>query len=111
MVLEKTTSGPTGVGTRYREVVQMLPFFRGEILSEITHFEPDQRLEESFSGAGMRGHLAYRFVPEEDGTRLIQRETLHCVGLLRLIEPFIRRMLEPKLTERLESIKIEMEEG
>jgi hypothetical protein len=34
LVLEKTTPGPTGVGTCYREVVQMLPFYRGEILPQ-----------------------------------------------------------------------------
>ena len=40
LILEKTTVGPVGVGTRYREVVQMLPFVRGEILSGITRNEP-----------------------------------------------------------------------
>ncbi len=30
LALEQTTPGPAAVGTRYREVVQMLPFIRGE---------------------------------------------------------------------------------
>ena len=42
LVLDKTTPGPPCVGTCYREVVQMLPFYRGEILSEITCFEPNE---------------------------------------------------------------------
>jgi len=71
LLIEKTTAGPTGVGTRYREVVQMLPFLRGEILSEITRCEPGRFLEEDFQGAGMQGHLAYQFLPEGEGTRLI----------------------------------------
>ena len=54
LVLEKITPGPVGVGTCYREVVQMLPGVRGEILSEITHFEQDVCLEEDFAGAGMQ---------------------------------------------------------
>jgi hypothetical protein len=111
LVLEKTTPGPAAVGTRYREVVQMLPFYRGEILSEITRFEPGAFLEEDFRGAGMEGHLAYEFRPEGEGTRLIQRETLHYRGPLRVMEPVIRRMLYRRLKERLEEIKRVMEGG
>ncbi len=109
LVLEKTTPGPPGVGTCYREVVQMLPFYRGEIRSEITRFEPNAHLEEDFSGAGMVGHLAYQFLPEWNGTKLIQRETLHYRGLLRLCEPVIRVMLDRRLRERLQDIKTYLE--
>jgi uncharacterized protein YndB with AHSA1/START domain len=109
LVLEKTTPGTPGVGTRYREVVQMLPFYRGEILSEITHFKPNELLEEDFSGAGMYGHLAYQFIPEKDGTILVQRENLHYHGLLRFFEPIIRVMLGRRLLERLEAIKLHLE--
>lgn len=111
LVLEKTTPGPTGVGTCYREVVQMLPFYRGEILSEITRFEPPEYLEEDFRGAGMQGHLAYQFLPEKEGTKLIQRETLDYQGLLRFCEPVIRLMLDRRLRERLEDIKAVLEGG
>jgi len=51
LLLEKTTPGFPGVGTCYREVVQMLPFYKAEILSEITRFEPNEYLEEDFKGA------------------------------------------------------------
>lgn len=49
LILEKTTEGPVCVGTKYREVVQMLPFCRGEIISVITRYEPPVYLEEDFS--------------------------------------------------------------
>lgn len=111
LLLEKTTPGPTGTGTRYREVVQMLPYLRGEILSEITRFEPYQFLEEDFQGAGMKGHLAYQFVPEGDGTRIIQRESLHLSGPLRLVGPVVKHMLARRLTLRLEEIKRILESG
>ena len=111
LLLEKTTPGPPGVGTCYREVVQMLPFFRGEILSEITRFEPDESLEEDFEGAGMKGHLAYQFLPEGEGTKLIQRETLQYHGVLKLCEPLIQPILGRRLKERLESIKEILESG
>ncbi len=105
LVLEKTTPGPAGVGTRYREVVRMLPCYQGEILSEITHYEPNEYLEEDFSVAGMRGHLAYQFLPETVGTTLVQRESLHYQGLLRFFEPLIGLVLERRLRERLADIK------
>lgn len=111
LALEKTTPGRPSVGTCYREVVQMLPFYRGEILSENTRFEPNEYLEEDFRGAGMYGHLAYHFLPEKEGTKLIQRETLHYRGLLRLCEPVIRVILDRRLHERLEDIKADLESG
>ena len=111
LLLEQTTSGLPGVGTCYREVVQMLPFYQGEILSTITRFEPNEHLEEDFRGAGMVGHLAYQFIPEKCGTKLIQRETLHCLGLLRFCEPIIKLLLGRRLRERLEDIKAVLEGG
>lgn len=109
LVLEKTTSGPVHVGTRYREVVQMLPFYRGEILSEITRVEANKRLEEDFHGAGMHGHLAYQFTEQENGTRVIQRQTFHYHGLLKIFEPVIYLMLGRRLRMRLEVIKAVLE--
>ncbi len=111
LVLEQTTPGPVGVGTRYREVVQMLPFARGEILSEVTCFVPGESLEEDFKGAGMAGHLAYRFLREGDGTRLTQCETVSTQGLLKVFEPVIERTLLRQLWKRLETIKAILESG
>lgn len=105
LVLEKTTPGAPAVGTCYREVVQMLPFYQGEIMSEITRFEPYEHLEEDFRGAGMHGHLAYHFIEEPEGTTLIQLETLHYQSLMRLFEPIIRLFLYRRLTQRLMDIK------
>lgn len=84
LILEKTTGGPTGAGTKYREVVQMLPFARGEILSEITIYDPPKRLEESFHSSGMNGYL-------------------------KLLHPLIRAVLSRKLKRRLIDIKAELE--
>ncbi len=109
LVLEKTTPEPTRVGTRYREVVQLLPFVRGEIFSEINRYEPEKYLEEDFEGASMKGHLAYQLLPEGDGTRLIQRENISLQGLLRLFEPIIERALLRRLKDRLDGIKAVLE--
>lgn len=110
LVLEKTTAGPPGVGTRYREVVQMLPFVQGEIISEITHFEPE-RLELDWHGAGMEGHLAYYLKPAGEGTRLVQQETLYPRGVIKLFSPFIGFTFPRRLRWRLENIKKILESG
>jgi hypothetical protein len=109
LILEQTTPGAPGVGTHYREVIQMLPFVRGEFLSVITRYELNEHLEEDFEGAGFKGHLAYQFLPEDDGTRLIQREKMSAQGLLKVLEPIIERRLSRQLRERLEAIKTILE--
>lgn len=111
LALDKTTPGPAGVGTGYREVVQMLPLIRGEIRSRVTRFEPPRFLEEDFRGAGMSGHLAYEFVPHGEATLLVQRETLEPYGIARLFAGVIERSLATKLPERLESIRLILESG
>lgn len=111
LLLEKTTPGPVRVGTRYREIVQMLPFARGEIRSEISRYEPGQRLEESWEGAGMEGTLRYLFIPEGGGTRLIQQETVNPRGWLRPFGPLIKLTLGRAIERRLVDIKRILEAG
>jgi hypothetical protein len=105
LVLEKTSEGPVGVGTHYREVVRMLPWVEDEITSVITRYEPPYFLEEDFKGGAMHGHLAYEFQAQGEGTLLIQRESIHYSGVLRLLEPLIGFFLLRKIEERLEAIK------
>ena len=109
LVLEKTTEAPVNIGTRYREVVQMLPCYKSEILSVITRYEPYEFLEEDFSGAGMRGYLAYQFIDQGDSTKLIQQESIFFSFPLNLINPIIKKVLHRKLIERLEEIKTDLE--
>jgi len=105
LVLKKTTPGPVEVGTQYREVVQMFPLIKGEILSSVQCCDPPRHLEESFRGAGMEGYLAYEFIPIEEGTLLIQRETIQFHGLFGLLTPLMERMLLKAVEARLEGIK------
>ncbi|MDO9086264.1 MAG: SRPBCC family protein [Anaerolineaceae bacterium] len=109
LVLEKITPGPVGIGTRYREVVQMFPLIKGEIYSTVQRFEPPRYLEETFSGTGMEGYLAYEFIPEEEGTRLIQRETIQFYGMFGFFAPLMERMLLKAIDARLEGIKALLE--
>ena len=109
LVLERITDAPVSIGTRYREVVQMMPFYKSEILSVLTRYEPYEYLEEDFSGTGMKGHLAYQFIDQGEATKLIQRESIFFSFPLNLINPIIKKILHRKLIERLEEIKTDLE--
>jgi len=104
LLLEKLTPGDVGVGTRFREVVRMLPGVRGEIRSTVTRCERDRALEEDFAGAGLRGHLTYGFRAEGDGTRLVQRQTLELAWWLWPLRPLVRCAFARRLRERLDDI-------
>lgn len=104
LLLEKTTPGAVGVGTRYVERVRMLPAVHGTIRSIVTRFEPDRVLEEDFEGAGLRGHLAYTFLREGGGTRLVQCQSLELAPWLRPFQPWVRRAFARRLRDRLDGI-------
>ena len=103
LILERTTEGEVGVGTRYREVVRMFPMVEGEILSEIVAYEPPLVLEETFEGTGMKGRLRYEFQAKEGGTLLIQEERIEFLGWLGFIEPLIRGMFLKRIEWRLKT--------
>jgi len=111
LTLDLITPGPTQIGSRYREVVQMLPFFRGEIFSEITAFESPRILEMSWIGPGMKGTDKYELSSTMDGTTLKHTKYTICLGVIRLMEPLIRGALIPRLEDRLVSIKLELEKS
>ena len=110
-VYDKTTPGPVGVGTRYREVVQVLPLVRGEMISEVTLFDDGECLEYRFTGLGMEGELAYTFEPVEGGTRVVQEQSLRPRGVLRLFSPLIGKMFAAVASRRLQVIKSLLEQG
>jgi uncharacterized protein YndB with AHSA1/START domain len=107
--LELITPGPPGLGSRYREVVRMLPFFKGEILSEITAFEPPRVLEMTWRAPGMKGTDTYELAASHGGTTLKHTKNTACLGPLRLVEPLMRAALVPRLEDRLLAIKRETE--
>ena len=111
LALEYTTSGPPGLGSKYREVVRMLPFYNGEFLSEITAFEPPRLLEIAWTGPAMTGRDRYELTEIQDGTKLVHQKWVSCPGLLRMMEPFMRKALFARLEERLDAIKRLLEGG
>ena len=108
-VLDKITDGPVGVGTRYREVVRMLPGVMMTILSEVTGYEPERYLASDWRSAVMEGHLAYTFAPVDGGTRVIQKMSLNPRGILRVFSPLIKVMFSRAASRRLVEIKALLE--
>ncbi len=109
--MEKIPPGPTRVGTRWREVVSVMPGLTLEVWSEVTRLEPDRRLEERFWGSGMRGTLVYSLTPSGRGCLLRQQESMQTEGALRLIGLPWGWMLRWRLVGRLREIRDAVEDG
>ena len=105
LALDLITEAPPRIGSRYREVVQMMPFVKGEILSEITAFEFPRVLEMAWSGAGMSGTDRYELDTHPYGTTLNHTKRTSFPGILRVLEPIMRKPLIPRLEQRLVDIK------
>ncbi len=105
-VYEKVTPGPVGVGTRFREVVRVLPpLINFEIISQVTAVEDERCLAYDWHGPGMHGELEYTFSPTADGTRMTQRHTLVLHGPSRLFAPLVKRSFGTQIARRLEGVR------
>jgi len=105
LALDLITEGPPRLGSRYREVVRMMPFVKGEILSEITAFEFPRVLEMTWSGPAMSGTDRYELATHQYGTTLTHAKFTSFSGILRVLEPIMRKPLIPRLEQRLVDIK------
>ena len=105
LLIEKITPGPVNIGTRYREIVQMFPFIRGEMISEVTRYEPNECIQLTWQGGGMEGVLTYHFESHNGRTRLILHETITLKGVMTLVKLMIQRMFHNALIKRLQGIK------
>jgi hypothetical protein len=88
----------------------MLPFYHGEFLNQYTVFEPPRVLEIEWTGPAMAGRDRYELAESSRGTTLVHSKRLACPGLLRVMEPLMRRPLFPRLEARLADIKRILEE-
>jgi hypothetical protein len=111
LTLDLITPDPPRKGSQYREVVQMMPFVKGEILSEITVFEPPYVLEMAWKGPGMTGVDRYVLERMHEGAQLTHTKDTSFKGVLGLFEPFMRIPLIPRLEQRLDEIRYFLEKG
>jgi hypothetical protein len=104
-VLDKITPGPVRLGTRYYEVVRIMPFVAGKVFTEILGLVPDQRLTYRYVALGMKGELTYQFNVTSEGTEVEQHQSLVPGGMLKLFAPIIGAMFSRMATRRLSGIK------
>ncbi|NIS81236.1 MAG: hypothetical protein GTO14_13765 [Anaerolineales bacterium] len=105
LLVEKTTSGPIGVGTRFREVVAMLPLTRVEMASEVTKYKQHSHLEFTWHGGGMEGVLSFSLKAQGGATSVTLHEVVTPKGLMKLVGPVIRASFQRNLGNRLQGIK------
>jgi len=105
VLMETLTPNRPGPGFRYREVVQMFPFYRGGFISEIASYERPWTLELVWTAPGMSGQDRYELLGVDQGTQLSHTKRVNPLGLLRLAESIMRAQLIPRLQLRLQETK------
>lgn len=109
VTMEKIPPGRTVVGTRWREVVRLPPGLRMTVWSVVIDLTPDAGLVVDFSAVAFTGRLSYQLTPTASGTRLYQRQTLAPRGPFRLVSRCMARAFRPRLVERLDDIRSQLE--
>jgi hypothetical protein len=105
LLVEKITDGEIGLGTRFREVVQMFPFLNANFINAITKFEPNEHIEITWHGGGMEGVLTFHFDPFQEGTLLKVEETINLKGVMKLVAPMIEQNFREMWEKRLHGIE------
>jgi uncharacterized protein YndB with AHSA1/START domain len=102
--LEKTSEGPIGVGTTFREVMQFLGR-RIENTGEITKYEPNNMIAMKSTSGPLAFELTGTYQPVEDGTELTFEVEAEVGGFFRLAEPLVARMGKRQMETQLANIK------
>jgi uncharacterized protein YndB with AHSA1/START domain len=107
---EKTSPGPVGVGTTYRQL-RSLPR-RSEESLEVTAFEPTSRLEVDGDIGPFTATISYLLAPTGDGTRLVNTVDLEpASGGLRLLAPLAASRVKTAVAANLDTLKQLLEAG
>jgi len=102
--LEKVTEGALGVGARYRETRRIGRQEHTQTL-EVTAYEEGRRYAVTAEARGLRGTYTYALAPEDGGTRVDLAATLSGRGLMRLLAPFVARLMRRQVRDRLDRLK------
>jgi uncharacterized protein YndB with AHSA1/START domain len=103
--LEKLTSGPVGVGARYR-----MQFTQGPpAISECVRFQRPQSWEHAGESKILTSTFGGRVVPAGNGCHLQLRMQICPRGLLQLALPLLRRRMRRELARDVAAIKARLE--
>lgn len=92
----KIAEGPIGTGSKFRSTNQMPTGKRFEFNQEVTDYEPDERIAESWDGP-LAGSMVATFKPIDGNTELTLRMELTPTGIFGIIGP----LLKPKVKKDL----------
>jgi carbon monoxide dehydrogenase subunit G len=93
LAVEKTSTGPIGVGTTF--VGKMKRIGRSE--SEIVALERPHHCAVVDRSRGGEGTFDFRFAPQDGGTRVSVAMQIQPRGPMRLLEPLMGRMIKSML--------------
>jgi len=105
----KTSDGPVGIGTRYRQV-RTLPT-RSEETLQVTELEPDRRFAVHGDLGPLVGTLTYEFEYVNGRTRLTNRADLEGRGLMKFAAPIATGRVREAVAANLRALKRLLEQG
>jgi uncharacterized protein YndB with AHSA1/START domain len=101
---EQTSEGPVGVGTTCRGVSEFLGR-RDEWTSEVTAFEPNEKVEQQMVWGPMKIAQTLTFEPVDDGTRFTLAGEGETGGIFKMAEPIVNRMMKKQGEANLANLK------
>jgi hypothetical protein len=99
--VEKTSTGPVGVGTTYIGKMRRV----GQIKTEIVALNRPNSFSTVERSRGAEGSFDFRFTPYDGGTRMEITMRLLPRGPMRLLEPLMRWMVPRMLAELRENAR------
>jgi len=100
----KTSEGPLGVGTTYRGVIHFLGQ-RIEWTSEITGWQPNEKVEFSLTAGPLQLEEGVTFEPVEGGTRITVVYEGDPGGFFKLATRVVVRMWQGQMEGNLAKLK------
>jgi hypothetical protein len=101
---EKTSEGPTAVGSTYRGAMVFLGR-RHEWTSEVVEFEPHKKTKQSITSGPLAVEETYILEPVEGGTRFTIVMEGEPRGFFKLADPLVVRLLQRTMEGNLASLK------
>ena len=98
------TAGPIQKGTRFREVAKE-PWGTIETVAEVTVYEPPQQMTYKAVSGPLPAEVTETFEPVEGGTRVTITVHVQTRGLLKLLQPLMRRTLRQTLQGNLVTLQ------
>jgi uncharacterized protein YndB with AHSA1/START domain len=103
------THGPLTAGTRYEWVLKL--FGTKRIAGEVTAFESNRLIELTTYEGAIRPKITHTFKADRDRTIYARRVRFETSGILKFLEPLMKRMPRDPNTRTAENLKLVLEGG